>query len=431
MSNNGTREHPRVGTTNRPVPGGPIIVHDDSINIVDFEEHDPATVAFIATADDPVEATHQCLQVGVLAIKAAHVSLETDLVRGRFDAMSEQFDTQVETAVNQIVEATRLLVNDETGAIPVALEAHHQKLEELLGATFDPESKKSVLALFEQVMADTHQSQVEALRQIISTDGEDGPMARMKNSIVLEVGRGLGEIKSDVRDLSEKIAIKTAVAPVIAITTAKGFAFETVVLSKVSDIAAPLGDTVEDVGTVAGSKGNKKGDLLVTVNRDDTYGRDGRFVFEAKSTRLNMRKTLDELDEALENRDAQAAVAVFSSQDEAPTTVPFSYSDNRAIAVLDEDGDDAALHLACMWARWLVRRHFASAGGGDLDTARITALIEDAGRALDRSTTIKRSHTQARKGIEQAGRELTSLVTEVREALEALATELDTSSDHE
>ncbi len=56
---------------------------------------------------------------------------------------------------------------------------------------------------------------------------------------------------------------------------------------------------------------------------------------------------------------------------------------------------------------------------------------EEARRALERSTTIKRSHTQAKKGIDQAGQQVASLVTEVRDTLEALASQLETENDHE
>ena len=429
MKNNGTKNDNQVGLLAYPESASRVIVEDDVIRMVDFTERDPDTVAYIGNADDPVEATHQCLRIGTQAVRAAHASLDADIVRERFDTMSDHFDNQVDTAVDQIVEATQSLLDEENGALPIVLGAHHQQLDDLLGATFDPESKKSVMAVFEQVMANAHEQQLATVRRLISVDSEDSPLRKMKGDIVKEVGRRLSEIRGEVQELSEKIAVKAAVAPVFATTSAKGFAYEEVVHEQVSAIAATHGDTAEDVGKTVGSKGSKKGDEVVTVNRDDTYGQDGRFVIEAKSRKLNMRSTQKELDGALENRDAQAAVAVFSSQDEAPTSVPFTYTDNKAIIVLDEDGDDTALRLGYMWARWVVRRQFASAPGGNLDVARITDLIEDAKRALGRSTTIKRSHTQAKRGIEQAGREVDLLVTEVRDTMEALASELEAEAD--
>src|SRR5439155_1211995 len=81
----------------------------------------------------------------------------------------------------------------------------------------------------------------------------------------------------------------------------------------------------------------------------------------------NMRKTMAELDEALGNRDALAAIAVFRSQDQAPTAVPFAHFDDKAIAVLDpDDEDESALRLAYMWARWTVRKGLAVGDEADV-----------------------------------------------------------------
>ncbi len=429
MNDNGNTSNHPLGITDPTESTSPVIVRDDAIRLDGFEERDPDTVAFIASADDPIEATHQCLRVGAQSVRAAHVSLDSDIVRGRFDAMSDHFDAQVGAAVDQIAEATRSLVDQETGTLPAVLDAHRQKLEDLLGTTFDPDSKQSVLALFEQVMADGHQVQVTAIKELVSADGEDSPLKKMTDNIVKEFNRELGEMRDDVQGLSEKIAVKAAVDPLVAVSTAKGFAFEDVVHDQIGRIAAAHGDTAEKVGTDLGSSGTKKGDEVVTLNSEDTLGKDGRFVLEAKARPLNMHKTHEELDAALGNRDAQAAVALFSSQKEAPTAVPFTYSGDKAIAVLDENCDDAALWLAYMWARWVVRRQLASTESGDLDTSQIQDLIEKAARSLNRLTTIKRSHSTAKNSIDQAGREANTLVDEVREALEALRAELEAGGD--
>src|SRR5439155_2812734 len=140
---------------------------------------------------------------------------------------------------------------------------------------------------------------------------------------------------------------------------------------------------------------------------------------------LNMRKTMAELDEALCNRDALAAIAVFRSQDQAPTSVPFQHYDDKAIVVFDpDDEDDAALRLAYMWARWTVRKGLTASEEAEVDLERVYCLLGDAARALERHTAIKRFHTQARKSIDQAADQVRDLVDEVHESLEALDAEL-------
>lgn len=405
-----------------------VFVGTDTVYIRDLEEHDSETVMLIANADDPVEATHQCLTIGARVVRAAHVSLDADLVEKRFDSMTDHFDEQVGNVVVQIAASTQAFLDEETGALPAVLETHRKRLDELLGAAFDPDSRVSVMAAFEKVMAEAHTLQVENVKRLVTLDGDDSPLIKMQREIVRDVGERLGDVRLELRALSEKIAVNSAIAPVVALSTAKGFAFEDVVHAHVNQIAARHGDVAEQVGDHIGAAGTKKGDELVTLNHEDTHGLDGRFAIEAKTQRLNMRKTLEELDDALLNRDAQAAIAVFSSQDLAPTTVPFQYSDMKAIAVLDnEESDDAALRLAYMWARWVVRRQLAVKSGEVVDLGRIAALIEDARRALERSSAVKSSHTQAKRSIDQAAGHVISLVTEVEQALESLAGELEAS----
>ena len=137
----------------------------------------------------------------------------------------------------------------------------------------------------------------------------------------------------------------------------------------------------EQVGNETGTNGSKVGDEVVTVNRADTGGSTARFVFEAKARRLALRKILPELDEALVNREASAAIAVFDSQEHAPMAVRFHEVDeNKAIVVFDGD-DDSALRLAYMWARWTVRRLTAGDAEGAVDVERVRCRLDEAQRA--------------------------------------------------
>lgn len=409
-------------------PGG-VIVKEDAVFFCDFEERDPVVVAVLTDADNLHDAAHQILRIGAQAIQATTGSLDTALVEKSFGAMADRFDQKVGDAVGQIAQTTESMLGENGGVLPVTLEAHRRKLEELLDATFDPDSKKSVLAVFETLIAEAHDKHVKAVRELVSVDSADSPLRKMKLEIIRDMKDGLRDVRLEVQGLSEKVAVKAAEEAVMEITTAKGFEYEDVVHDWVARAAAGHGDLAEMVGTSAGSAGTKKGDEVVTVNQEDTHGLAGRFVIEAKARHLGMRKTLEELEGSLVNRDALAAIAVFSSQDQAPTPVPFHYSDNKAIVVFDSaSGDDGAIQLAYMWARWVVRRQLATTSNDEVDVARITTLIDDVRRALERQTTVKRNHTQAKKFIDQAATEVGVLVDESNEAIGALASELESGN---
>src|SRR5262245_17750951 len=121
----------------------------------------------------------------------------------------------------------------------------------------------------------------------------------------------------------------------------------------------------------------------------------------------------------MENRDALVGVAVFSSQDNAPTKLPFQHFDSQAIGVFDRDDADAqALRLTYLWARLEVRRRVAGDLDDVLDIDRLLGLLHRASSALERVRTIKRRHSEAKKAIESAATEVGDMVSEVRSVLD-------------
>jgi hypothetical protein len=115
------------------------------------------------------------------------------------------------------------------------------------------------------------------------------------------------------------------------------------------------------------------------------------------------RKTLDELDVAVANREAKVGLAVFACKDIAPIPSVFVPYGKRAVLVLDgEDPDVGAVELAMAWARWTVRRS-EDGDASSFDTVRYNEAIARATRALDRATTIRKCHTTVRRQVDQAG----------------------------
>ena len=250
-------------------------------------------------------------------------------------------------------------------------------------------------------------------------------MGRLKTELVDTVQREVSDVADELRRVTEHLGILDATEEVYEQTTGKGFDYEDLVDECVSTLAANYGDLAEVTAHASGSNASRVGDEVVTLNRDDTHGVEARFTLEVKNRPLNMRKTMAELDEALCNREALAAIAVFRSQEQAPTSVPFQHYDDKAIVVLDpDDADESALRLAYMWARWTVRRGLATGEQEGLDLERIHCLLDDAARALERHTAIKRFHTQAKKSIDQAAEQVRDLVGEVHESLDELDAEL-------
>jgi hypothetical protein len=400
---------------------GRVLVADGVVYVRELEEADAEVVRIVADSDDPPEAVSQCLRVGARALRAAHVSVDVDVIERSFSELEARFESRVTDAVDEIARTSAGLLDADDGALAGTLTAFVGELGRLLGDTFDADSKVSVLAKVEELVLAT-------MKGLITPEVADSPIGRLKADLVDTVQREVSGVADEVRRVTEHLGILDATEDVYEQTTAKGFDYEDVVDECVGFLAAGYGDLAEVTATQSGSTASHVGDEVVTINRDDTHGAEARFVLEMKNRPLNMRKTMAELDEALANRDALAAVAVFRSQEQAPTAVAFQHFDDKAIVVLDpDDGDDSALRLAYMWARWTVRKQLSVSDHDTVDLERVGCLLDDAARALERHTAIKRFHTQARKGIDQAAEQAQSLVCEVREALEALDAELRSS----
>ena len=138
--------------------------------IHDLSERDPQVVELIDEADDAAEATRQCLRIGARAARIANVSVDTEVVERRFSEMESRLTTKVDEAVGEITDAAEQLLGDDGGALTVTLESHKEQLEELLGETFDPNSKTSVISILETVLAEAHEQHTKAVQRLVSAD---------------------------------------------------------------------------------------------------------------------------------------------------------------------------------------------------------------------------------------------------------------------
>ena len=291
---------------------GRVLVTDGVVYVRELDESDDEVVRIVAESDDPVAAVGQCLRVGARALKAAHVSVDVNLIERSFSELETRFGAKVSDAVDEIARASSGLLDAEDGALAGTLSGFNAELSQLLGDTFDADSKSSVLAHIEQLVLGT-------MKGLITPEIADSPIGRLKAELVDTMQREVGEIAEEVRRVTDHLGILEATDEVYEQTTGKGFDYEDLVDECVATLAAGYGDLAEVTAKQSGSRASQVGDEVVTLNRDDTHGTEARFVLEMKNRPLNMRKTMAELEEALCNRDALAAIAVFRSQEQAPT----------------------------------------------------------------------------------------------------------------
>ena len=397
-----------------------VVVLDGEVRIIDFVETDPHVQQVLAEASNPEEATHSILRIGAQATLIAGTDVETEAVEHRFEDMTRTFDSSLGAAVERITKVSSDLLSEDEGALPRILSETKTGLKEMLDDTFDPDSKSSAIAKIDAIFEGALQQADRRVRAALNPDDPDSALAKTKREILETVKEQVRDLKTQLQEMALVAAANKARAEATDLTAVKGFSYEDLFERGLAPIAAIHGDIAERVSRKTGLSGTQNGDFLVTVNTEDTCGEEARFVLECKDGRLSMPKTMDELAKAIDNHDAQAAVAVFSRQEFAPGPLPFSWSGNRAVLVYDKDDPDKlALQLAYAWARWICRRELTTDGAA-LDTRRIEAALTRASQALGKKQSALSCLTAAKNKIDEGTGHVTALVDEVRSALEEL-----------
>jgi hypothetical protein len=399
------------------------VVHIDGLT-----SSDATLVTEINASEDPAAHAERLLVLGahvhsVTEVASTSVGLDQSVAR-----LTAAVENTVGEAVEDVEGALKALFDGETGELPSTLNRLRAGLEELLAQQSDPDNKKSLAGRLDALLDEAAEEQARALAKALDPHAPDSLIGRLREDLTQTVKDETARLTKHVLDLREFVAAdaaaSSAAAAVFEKTALKGLRFEDLVFEMVSDHAVPHGDVAEQVGRDYGSAGTKTGDVVVSLNADDVRGGAANIAWEAKTARVSLKRILEELDDAMENRDACVAVAVFGSQAAAPIRMPFGIFGNKAVLVLDKDDpDELCIQIAYAWARGLARGSCTELAD-QVDLERIEALVDDATRALGDARYVRKGHTMARKGIEEAGRHLESLTRDVQMALADLRTEI-------
>jgi hypothetical protein len=406
-----------------------VYIAGGNVHINGFVETSPAVVQVVSAADDPVAATHRIMLLGAQVHAVADNTTTAVDLSETVARLTASVEGTVDTAVHGISDAAKQLLDEESGELPRMLDSFSQRFASLLGESFDPDSKKSLVSKFETVMVAAADEQTRRLNRALDPHSPDSLLGRLRTELISTMKEETSDVGKQVAELREVITSAAAAADATKTmfdkTVLKGFKFEDALHELVMAQAVHYGDVAHQVGKEYGSAGTLAGDELVIVNPEDTRGASVAAVWEAKTRRVGLRKMLDELDGAMTNRNAVVGVAVFGDATTAPVKVPFAQFGDKAVLVLDkENPDEGAVRLAYMWARWVARRKLGESDAS-IDLTRVETLIDDATRTLEHGKQVRKCHTMARKGIDEAGAHLDTMTREFDAVLSALRQELE------
>lgn len=318
----------------------------------------------------------------------------------------------------------------EIGAEVLLRVGHHGDLEQLSQAVerLDEEGKRIVEAAAKRVdtiIEETTMGLSESLAD------EDGPLAAMfdhfdptvegnvldsfRDLIVASIAKSTKQAVSDLaiattdqlETLTKSLAILEKVAAVEEARleeakrgTAKGFDHESDVESLLGELVSIAGDGLDDVSTVVGLAGNKKGDKVIKPRAGVSI------VTEEKCTqRLSESKARALLDAAKENRGAALGMLIVEDESKVPGNQPYHLIDDDKVVVV---ADRLTLRLVFSYMR--AKAIEIAQSQRPVDDARLGEVLDDIGtqvdnlrRCLERFKLVKTEHTKATKAISQAG----------------------------
>src|SRR4051794_31086452 len=180
-------------------------IENDELVLKNFREHDQRVVALAKEAENIDMLVHDLLAIGGRAMSAAQTTTDVAIVEKAFDEMSTTFTRGLDDFGEELEKKTSELLDDEAGALPRSLGEFKKALEDLLGDTFDPNSKQSVIAAFEEVLRKSGLQQVKAVRSLIDPDNDESPLGRYRNEIVKSVEKEISKLHKAVEELKTQL----------------------------------------------------------------------------------------------------------------------------------------------------------------------------------------------------------------------------------
>lgn len=356
-----------------------IQISKNGVVIHNLKIDDPALSEYLSSLEDPAEGIRALINIAFEVRSRFTMDLETQTIKDSADAVIERIEEAYEQMLKDLkAEITRLVDPDDGPVIRALDKATGDNLKQLLApeGTLDP-----------------------------------SPIARLKLLLANDIANFKGEVNSTLVEIKNKLGIGIAKRK----SAADGNDFEAKIDAVIQVVARIYADTAVATGATAAAGGSKKGDILVTLNPDDTQGQVCKIIWEAKtdarfkgkatqSPKVIDDQVKNELNGAIETRDAQAAILVLDSNGLDMSAQPIwrEYEGNKLLIVVDlVMPDEELLKLAYLWGRWKSR---ASIGrlAATVDTEGIRSTFDALRLRLKDLRHVKRVHGEARKAIESA-----------------------------
>jgi hypothetical protein len=396
----------------------------DRIEIDRMSLADGPLAAWLAAQpmDDQSILAERALRIGLTALQSVGVTMNVDAVRAEFDRFAEQSRVTNEKAAQALEQVLRANFADGDGRLPRTLETFlgdRGKLRAMVNELFDPTKRDSAIGRISAMLETYFDGDASRLAHLLDPTRLGSPLHQFRT----EMADGFRAIQERLVALE---AGQAARASERVRSAAKGADFEDLLEAMLGEIARGANDLLERCGNDAGDAGrSKKGDFVLTLDPDVARGCELRVVIEAKDRRVSGREMRDELRAAKANRDAAAALVIFTPAHAPAGIAPFDVRAGDVYAVLDPADPDqttlgAAVRLARLLALTSVRESEA-----EINVAEVQAALHEIRQCLEMVRSLKTQLTSIGTTSENVSKALDKLREAVLAWISRAERELD------
>lgn len=388
-----------------------VTIDGDRVIVREAEIADAEVANYLSEVDPEqrAEAFERALRVGVVTLGLATTSEKEEFVERRFEELRRDFEGEIERIEEQVEETF-----GDDGEVPRTLETHlgeEGSLRTHIERAFGEDG------IFAERLDEELGEDGERIQTALDPDREGTPTHRLKTTLQEQIER-----------LRDKIEEESTTKQLKQRTTLKGEDFEDTVGELLDDLVYGTSHELEHTGEVVGELTDRKvGDYVLTLAETGQ-----RIVIEAKSDQnYTQPKIKDELDHAIENRDADYGIIVFEAESQVPNKVGYfhEFDTDRLSVALSDDEDDIEpgyLRIAFNWARTrLIQASVDS--DASLDPEVVQSGIEEVESEIDAFSTIRSKTTKIRDRANEIDSELDEMETQIKAQLTEIRTEIRTA----
>ncbi len=378
------------------------------------------TYNFLKDKENLEDWTTKALIIGCVGLRQMILTENIDFVEKEFNKFiakaKETFEKQADN-INEKIETTFSLNNTKSPLfqmkelIDLYFNKDKGQIKKIIDETFNIDNKKSALSLLIEEIKENSEIDEKRLQELLDPNKTDSPARQLKDQILNK----LNEIRDkEIKDIRDQVLKESVVNIEKQKGTSKGFIFEEEVYKTLQILASFYEDTINLVGDKSGT-GSKKGDILIELENKKNI------IIECKdSSSYSSKKTIDEINDAIENRKASFGIFLFAKRDETPRELcPIKITDKYLVTYHDEDN----LYFAYRIARLFILR---SRGDSDdkVNFEKISSelnTIEDNFKNIDaiqtKVTTIINSGEYVRENLKLLRDSIDGSVIKIKNAL--------------